>query len=119
MEPQAFAHKMQADMIREIELNPPAILVLIFYPTSWEIQPGSSHRLMDWVPDYVHHNMRQVGLIQQRNDQTTESTWGSQAATTALHSAYYVAVFKRIEAGEKPGQDQDRVKPDSLNNPIR
>ena len=79
MEPQPFARKMQEDMIREIEQNPPECLVFISIPASWRSKPDSSHLLLDWVPGYVNRNMQLAGLIQFTSDQTTETVWGPDA----------------------------------------
>jgi hypothetical protein len=95
MEPQPFARKMQEDMIREIEQNPPEYLVFISIPTSWQPKPNSSHLLLDWLAGYVNQNMQRVGLIQFTSPQTTETVWGSDAATALLHSQFSVAVYKR------------------------
>ncbi|MFA7345273.1 MAG: glycosyltransferase family 39 protein [Terrimicrobiaceae bacterium] len=95
MEPQPFARKMQEDMIREIEQNPPECLVFVSIPTSWLPRPDSSHLLLDWVGGYVKRNMQPVGLIQFTGPETSEAAWGNDVATTPLRSRFFVSVFKR------------------------
>ena len=101
MEPQPFARKMQEDMIRQIEENPPEFLVFVSVPTSWLRRPDSSLLLLDWVAGYAQKNMRQVGLIQFTGPQTTETVWGPAAATTLLRSTDFVSVFVRSAAGPR------------------
>ena len=97
MEPQPFAKRMQEEMIREIEQNPPAYLVFVSIPTSWLEQTGSSHLLLDWARGYVEQHMQVSGLIQFTGAQTTESAWGADAARTHLHSTLFVSIFKRAD----------------------
>ena len=97
-ESQPFAGKMQEDMIREIEQNPPEYLVFISTPLSWwNGKPNSSDRLLDWVNGYVNQNMQLAGLIQYTRPQATETVWGPDAETTPLHSQSFVSIFKRAE----------------------
>jgi hypothetical protein len=96
-EPISLASTMQADLIHEIEQNPPAYLVLVAIPGSWGSSP-SSHLLFDWINPYVAQNMRPVGLIQITGPRTagiTEAVWGSQAAVTPVHSPYFIWIFER------------------------
>ena len=100
MEPQPFARKMQEDMIRQIEQNPPEFLVFVSNATSWLRKPDSSLLVLDWVAGYVQKNMRQVGLIQFTGPQTTETVWGPAAAATPLRSTDFVSVFVRSGSGQ-------------------
>lgn len=95
MEPQPFAKHMQADLIREIEANPPAYLVHVSMRGSWLMWPTSSRLLLDWVDGYVSKNMQLVGLIQYIDPQTTEKVWGAEAASTPLRSKLYISIYKR------------------------
>jgi len=97
-ETQPFAGKMQEDMIREIEQNPPEYLVFISSRTSWwNGKPNFSDRLFDWVNGYVNQNMQLAGLIQYTRPQATETVWGPDAETTPLHAQCFISVFKRAE----------------------
>lgn len=98
MEPQPFARKMQEDMIREIEQNPPEYLVFVSIPTSWLARPDSCQLLLNWVGGYVKQNMQPDGLIQFTGPQTTETVWGPEAGTTPLRWQYFVSIFKRAGA---------------------
>ena len=98
MEAQPFARTMQEEMIRELQQNPPEYLVFVVIPFSWLASPGSSHRLVDWVTDYVKQNMQLVGLIKFTGPRTTEAVWGPAAATTPLSTPSFITVFKRTGA---------------------
>jgi hypothetical protein len=101
MEPQPFAKQMQADMVREIEQNPPSYLVFVSVRNSlssvpthyWESEPR--HLLFDWVGGYVAKDMQLVGLIQLTGPQTTDTVWGTEAATTPLRSSRFILIFER------------------------
>lgn len=96
MQPQPFAVKMQEDMIREIEQNPPEYLVLVSVANSWVALPGTSHLLLDWTRRYVLQNMQLTGLIQfTGRPQTTEAVWGPEAAITPIRTQTFIMVFKR------------------------
>jgi hypothetical protein len=101
MEAQPFARKMQDDMIREIEQNPPEFLVFVKTQNSWLATPQSSLRLLDWMGDYVEKNMDRVGLIQFAGPHETETVWGPAAAAAAIRRTYFIAVFRR--AGSAKG----------------
>jgi tetratricopeptide (TPR) repeat protein len=105
---------MQDNMIREIEQNPPALLVHVVLSTSWLVHPGASLRLVDWADDYVNQNMQQVGLIQFTGPATREIVWGPDAATTPVHSPYYVAIYQKTDADNLIRQYQAalRLNPD-------
>ena len=99
LEPQPFARKMQEDMIRQIEQNPPEFLVFISLPINLFRKQRHNLPLLDWMDDYVQRNMRQVGLIQFTGPQTTETVWGPAAATTPLSTKDFVSIFVRSRSG--------------------
>jgi len=95
MDSRPYAREMQKNIIHEVEQNPPEYLVLFSLSKSWLVQPDSSRLLFDWLPVYLKQNMQPVGLIQFTSPQTTETVWGTNAATTPLSSPYFILVFKR------------------------
>jgi hypothetical protein len=101
MEPQPFAQHMQANMIREIEQNPPAYLVVVAVPDSlcsihyWDSATGPRQRLLAWVGSYVADNMEPVGLLQIDEDEAHAAARRTQAAAAPLDSSLYISVFKR------------------------
>jgi tetratricopeptide (TPR) repeat protein len=134
MEAQPFAPAMQEAMIREIQQNPPAYLILVSNSESWEVQPGSSSRLIDWLAGYLNQDMEQVGLVRPVDKLRTETIWGPEAATVPLNSDSYIAIFKRVETAsasdrshaiarnkvlmdtlyDRPLNDAIRLKPDDI-----
>jgi hypothetical protein len=94
MEPQPFARQMQADMIHEIEQNPPAYLVMVVNPVSWFSRSNSCTLLRDWVNDYGPKNFQRVGLIQIDDHSEPLTVWGPDAATAPVLGTIYIAVFE-------------------------
>ena len=98
MEPHAFARKLQEDMIREIEQNPPEYLVFVSIASSWLARPDSSRVLLDWLDGYISQNMQPEGLVQIIDEKTTDIVWGSEAATAPLRSQFFIYIFKKHHA---------------------
>lgn len=87
MEPQPFARKMQAQMIHEIEEDPPVYLVLVSVQDSvssihyWDKAPRQM--LFNWVNEYVSRNMHLEGMIQLDNGRLSKAAWGTKASELA------------------------------------
>ena len=62
MEPQPFAAKMQAEMIREIESVHPRYLVFSWVDYSWMAQPESDQGIVSWGNAYVRNCYDPVGV---------------------------------------------------------
>jgi hypothetical protein len=98
MEPQPLARKMQAQMIREIEENPPVYLVFVSVQNSlssvyyWNNEPR--RLLLDWVNRYVSRNMHLEGTILLDNGRVDKTAWGTQAGDLPP-SGSYLAVYRR------------------------
>ena len=52
MEPQPFAHRMQQEMIGEIESARPECITVVTFNDSWISQPESDHEIFDWWDTY-------------------------------------------------------------------
>jgi hypothetical protein len=52
MEPQPFAHRMQQEMIGEIESARPECITVVTFNDSWISRPGSDHEIFDWWDSY-------------------------------------------------------------------
>jgi hypothetical protein len=98
MEPQPLAERMQAEMIHEIEQNPPAYLVFFWVGESlcapYCSESEARRRLVKWVGEYTAKNMQSVGIIQGPGTDASEATWGTESPTGTLHSSSYVSIFK-------------------------
>lgn len=98
MEPQLFARKMQAQMIQEIEKDPPVYLVFVSVQNSissiyyWDSEPRRA--LFDWVSDYVSRNMHLEGMILLDNGRVSNAAWGVKAGELAP-SGSYLAVYRK------------------------
>jgi hypothetical protein len=63
MEPQKYAHRMQLEMIREIELARPKYLISVVMNDSWLERPGSERLIFDWANNYTAQNYTVVGFV--------------------------------------------------------
>ena len=70
-------------------------MVLVNVPTSWTLQPGSSHQLMDWVERVVNTEYVLVGLVDIMPDGETVYRWDAAAAGGSPASSNHVAIFER------------------------
>jgi hypothetical protein len=97
MEPQAFARRMQEEMIAQIEAARPRFLVLVNVPTSWSRRPGSDPLLLDWALRTAEATYRPVGLAEIRPDGPTAWYWGDAAADRTPATPWFVVVLQRRE----------------------
>jgi 4-amino-4-deoxy-L-arabinose transferase-like glycosyltransferase len=98
MEPQAFAGKMQLQMIQEIEQNPPAYLVFISVRNSvssvryWD--GAARQRLFDWASGYVSKNMHLDAMARIDQSPVADVVWG-RGASGATPSGPHVAIYRQ------------------------
>lgn len=102
MEPQAFATKMQKEMMSEIEKAKPKFIIVVAMRTSWLVRPDSDRTIIDdWMPRYTDENYNRVGVIMPvvhstYYDVETEYVWGEQARTYAPPSgSEFILVYER------------------------
>jgi hypothetical protein len=95
MEPQPFAARMQEEMIGQLAAARPRYLVLVNVPTSWTLQPRSSHALLEWVERTVNSEYVLVGLVDIMPDGETVYRWDAAAAGGSPASANHLAIFER------------------------
>jgi hypothetical protein len=95
MEPQPFAVKMQEDMIRDIEQNPPKYLVWVGVATSWLEKTNSNQMIIKSINQYVHQNMQPAGLIQFTGPQSIESVWSDDVTNAIIRSKSFIAIYKQ------------------------
>lgn len=94
MEPQAYAIKMQKQMIEEIEASKPDSLVFINIATSWLIRPQSSRLVFNWFNHYVKENFELVGQIEILPEEETTYLWDLQEPASP-QSLYYIMIYTR------------------------
>ena len=63
MEPQPYAHRMQQEMIREIETARPKFLILVVMSKSWLAGKDSDQTIFRWADTYCDSNYEEVGII--------------------------------------------------------
>ncbi len=95
MEAHPFAHRMQADMIAQLERERPRYLVLVNVDTSWSRRPDSSLAVMEWAERTTAADYRLVGVTEILPDGTAVHHWDDAAPGAPLRSRTYVLVFER------------------------
>ena len=95
MENHDYALKMQQEMIREIELNKPKLLIFVHIPTSWLRRPDSHKLIFDWSKDYQKKNFYLAGLVELYSD-TALYHWTPNVKWPP-GSPFWVAVLVRKE----------------------
>jgi 4-amino-4-deoxy-L-arabinose transferase-like glycosyltransferase len=95
MEPQPFAHRMQQDMIAQLERERPRFLVLVNVDTSWSRRPESSLAVMEWAERVTAADYRLVGITEILPDGTSVEHWDAATENVTPRSRTYVLVFER------------------------
>jgi hypothetical protein len=63
MEPQPYAHRMQEEMIHEIETGRPKFLILVVVAKSWLASRDSDQTIFRWADSYCDAYYDEVGLV--------------------------------------------------------
>jgi hypothetical protein len=95
MEDQAFARRMQTDMIEQVEQGNPAFVVLANIPASWSAQGESGRRMLRWGQRYLSTCFVQVGLADIHSKDETTYVWDEAVASYRPRSRNTVVVFQR------------------------
>ncbi len=94
MEKQAFAHRMQQEMISEIEQAKPKYLVYVSVQKSWLRKPESEKTIFAWLERYLSAGYVLDGVADIA-DAGTHYTWGAEAARYQPKTSSLVLVFRR------------------------
>jgi len=94
MEKQKFAHRMQIEMMSEIEQVKPKYIVTVSSPTSWLAHPRSDRTIFEWSEKYVSANYTLDGIAD-ITQAATQYVWGPDAQTYHPKSTNVLMVFKR------------------------
>jgi hypothetical protein len=95
MEFQAYAGRMQEEMIEEIESAAPEFVVFVRIAQSW-LQRGESEALIfTWARAYVPAHYQRVGVVEMFPGRPTEYRWDEEARTRDPESADYLLVYRR------------------------
>jgi hypothetical protein len=93
MERQKYAHQMQQEMIREIELAHPKYLISVVMEDSWLRQPGSDRRIFAWANEYTGRYYDVVGFVNIMAAKT-DYVFGDVPASVE-HLKDYILIYKR------------------------
>jgi hypothetical protein len=93
MEPQRFAHRMQLEMIHEIEAANPKYLVLVVLNKSWLVGSDSEQLIFKWVDEYCDQNYEEVGLVN-ISEQGTDYYF-SAVSKGVKPTAEHILIYKR------------------------
>jgi 4-amino-4-deoxy-L-arabinose transferase-like glycosyltransferase len=93
MEPQRFAHRMQLEMIHEIEAANPKYLVLVVLNKSWLAGSDSEQLIFKWVDEYCDQNYEEVGLVN-ISEQGTDYYF-SAVSKGVKPTAEHILIYKR------------------------
>ena len=95
MEAHPFAHRMQEEMIAQLERARPRMLVLVSVDTSWTRREESSTAIFEWAARTVDAQYDRVGLIEIARDRPATFRWGDEARNAQPRTRSYVTVFER------------------------
>jgi hypothetical protein len=97
MEPQKYAHRMQEEMIHEIESARPEFLVLVVTQFTWFCNPDSDTTILRWADRYWRREYTQIGLANMGDPESVVYLWGDEAAYEDPTTDQYVRVLMRRE----------------------
>jgi hypothetical protein len=99
MEAQAYALKMQNEMISEIEANSPKYLIFVNVAASWLARRESEQRIFDWFDQYTKRNYDLVGIADKTSLSQTVYRWGEQVRAYSPKSTTFLVVYKQKLSG--------------------
>jgi hypothetical protein len=94
VEHQPYAHKMQMEMISEIERAKPKYLVVVFVGGSWLNQPDSDKTIWQWIDTKIDHGYSIDGIVD-ISAAGTKAVWGNDAQQYQPQSDSIVMLLKR------------------------
>ncbi len=94
-EQHSYAHHMQTEMIREIQVSRPEFFVIANIYTSWLFDSNSQTLLMDWAQGYVNSRYEVAGMVDILSDKETLYKWGEQARDYLPQSDHFLLIYKK------------------------
>lgn len=94
MEPQKFAHRMQLEIIQEIEFARPKYLISVVINDSWLERSGSERLIFTWANEYTAQNYAVVGLVNIVAPDRTDYYWGD-IPQSLPQLGDYILVYER------------------------
>ncbi len=99
MEPQAYARKMQEEMISEIETVRPKYMVLFDFRGSWKYREDSVKTILGWMVRYRNTCYTTVGAGEPLTMEKTVMLWGREALNYKASTDQPFYVLKRNHPG--------------------
>ena len=93
LEPQKYAHRMQLEMIHEIEIARPTYLVMVVIDDSWTLWRQSDRYIFNWADEYSAQNYAPVGFVNIMPAET-DYFFGNVPASVE-HLKDYILIYKR------------------------
>jgi len=97
MESHAYASRMQAEMMAEIEEAAPRYLVYVNVYASWLIVKGSDRTILKWSRRYFQAHYERVGLVEILSETETVYHWGADARGRRPRSDCWLEIGLRRE----------------------
>ena len=97
MEENAFARRMQEEMVAGIEAAMPRYLVYANVHSSWLRRPGSESLVLDWFPEFARREYTQVGLVEIVSPTLTHFYWDEAAQGRSPRSRNWLSIYVRRE----------------------
>jgi hypothetical protein len=97
MEENAFARRMQQEMVAGIEAAMPRYLVYANVHSSWLRRPGSETLVLDWFPEFARREYRKVGLVEIVSPTLTHFYWDEAAQGRSPRSRNWLSIHVRPE----------------------
>ena len=103
MEAHEYASHMQREMIAEIETAEPRFMVFVNVYTSWLGTKRSDPTILNWYEEYKLKHFKLVGMADILSATDTRYYWDSDAAGYTPRSNTWLAIYERVDSGEKNG----------------
>jgi hypothetical protein len=95
MEQQSFAHRMQLEMISEIERNKPKYFVMVSVGLSWIARPESDMTIFEWSGKTANNGQWVLDGVVDITPYGTKYAWGEEAQRYRPTTRNVLMVFKR------------------------
>lgn len=95
MENHPYAEQMQEEMIRQLELLQPQMLIYVRVLESWGTTQASPQALFQWLDRYAAEHYRKVGLVDLPREDAAVYAWDEHANRQPLSDRYIVVLERR------------------------
>ena len=92
------AMTMQKELMTDIELTKPRILINVVIPTSWLFQKDSKSMLFHWLDGFVSKNYKLAGVVEIQDPKTTNYYWGKNITKFVPKGENFVQIYQRKQS---------------------